>query len=403
MNKIYRSVIVGLAMGFVLESISYAQQARWKGKIETENGVKAIKNPSEPMYGEIKLELEEDLSIGKENDDNLYFYRGFVFEVDKEGNVFIFDRADLRIQKFNRQGKYIQTIGRKGQGPSEFQDLLSRIDIDSSGNIYVKGRNSIQIFNNNGQFVKSTPMGASLTIFCIFDDGNVLGKTHSFEAEGFTNEIALFNSDGKKIKTFISFFRPRPKVQASIVFLHPYGQDIYCCAVNGKLGIYGYSSEYKLFVVNSSGENVYCIEKDELPQKMTREERYKPIDDHMKAAKKQGFGVLPTGEIEKFSNLTEYKPFFRDILSDDKGNIYVQKSILVIGNEIEYDLFNKVGHYLYKIKIPYLVDSPFIKLPIVIRNGNIYSGKHDKESGLDFLKRYKIKNWEQIKAGSEIK
>ncbi len=46
------------------------QKPQWKGKIEYENGVKVIKNPNEPLYGEITFELEEDLSIGNEEDEN---------------------------------------------------------------------------------------------------------------------------------------------------------------------------------------------------------------------------------------------------------------------------------------------------------------------------------------------
>jgi hypothetical protein len=39
------------------------QEARWKGKIEKPDGVKIIKNPNKPLYGETEFELEEDLSI----------------------------------------------------------------------------------------------------------------------------------------------------------------------------------------------------------------------------------------------------------------------------------------------------------------------------------------------------
>jgi len=51
-------------------SSSYSQQkAEWKGTVEEMDGVKVIKNPQEPLFGEIEFELEEDLSIGREDDD----------------------------------------------------------------------------------------------------------------------------------------------------------------------------------------------------------------------------------------------------------------------------------------------------------------------------------------------
>ena len=55
--------------------ISFGKQIeKWKGTIEEENGVKVIRNPNDPLYGEIKFELEEDLSIGNEEDENYAFY-----------------------------------------------------------------------------------------------------------------------------------------------------------------------------------------------------------------------------------------------------------------------------------------------------------------------------------------
>ena len=47
-----------------LDSYSAQELPEWKGKIETDNGVKIIKNPQQPLYGDILLEIEEDLEIG---------------------------------------------------------------------------------------------------------------------------------------------------------------------------------------------------------------------------------------------------------------------------------------------------------------------------------------------------
>jgi hypothetical protein len=46
----------------LLFGFSISQKPQWKGTIEEENGVKVIKNPNEPLYGEISFNLEEDLS-----------------------------------------------------------------------------------------------------------------------------------------------------------------------------------------------------------------------------------------------------------------------------------------------------------------------------------------------------
>ena len=56
----------------------------------------------------------------------------------------------------------------------------------------------------------------------------------------------------------------------------------------------------------------------------------------------------------------------------------------------DYDLFGKSGHYLYRVKVPILER-------IKIKSGFIYCGKKDSKTGYSYMKRYKIKNWDQIR------
>jgi len=130
------------------------QKPEWKGKIETENGIKVIKNPREPLYGEIKLDLQEDLNIGREDDDNYFFYRFVDITVDSTGNIYVSDLTNYRVQKFDKNGNYILTIGRKGQGPGEFQQPSS-LCIDNKDRICILEQRRIHIFDMGGQFKKS--------------------------------------------------------------------------------------------------------------------------------------------------------------------------------------------------------------------------------------------------------
>ena len=100
----YLSIVLFLSISVLCISFG-GQKAEWKGKIEIENGVKIIQNPGYPLYGEIKLELEEDLSIGNENDENYLFYRARDIQVDLEGNIYVLDSGNHRLQVFDKNGK----------------------------------------------------------------------------------------------------------------------------------------------------------------------------------------------------------------------------------------------------------------------------------------------------------
>ncbi|MCH8128062.1 6-bladed beta-propeller [candidate division KSB1 bacterium] len=122
-------------------------------QIYQENGVTIVHNPATPIDKEIrKLNFIEELSIGSEStDENYLFYRAWFIDVDSKGNCYVLDRGNHRIQKFDLSGNYTLTIGRKGQGPGEFESP-NRILINSKDQIIVNdGTNRrITVFNSEG-------------------------------------------------------------------------------------------------------------------------------------------------------------------------------------------------------------------------------------------------------------
>jgi len=89
----------------------------WKGKIEHRNGIKVIKNPKEPLFGEITLELEEDLVIGDSKRAEYMLFRIRSVDIDPKGNLYVFDLEDNKVRIYDRNGIFLRAFGRKGQGP----------------------------------------------------------------------------------------------------------------------------------------------------------------------------------------------------------------------------------------------------------------------------------------------
>ena len=73
---------------------------------------------------------------------------------DAAGNIFVSDGyGNSRVAKFDRNGKFIKSWGHRGTGPGEF-NLLHTIATDAQGNVYVGDRSNrrIQVFDNDGNF-----------------------------------------------------------------------------------------------------------------------------------------------------------------------------------------------------------------------------------------------------------
>ena len=101
--------------------------------------------------------------------------------------------------------------------------------------------------------------------------------------------------------------------------------------------------------------------------------------------------LLSMDEIKKAYAFPPNKSFYAYLLSDEDSNVFVLR-MPPINRKIvsaEFDYFNNEGYYLYRIKMP--------TLPRVIRNGYAYREKWDSDSEFFRIKRYKIKNWNQIK------
>ena len=73
---------------------------------------------------------------------------------DAAGNIFVADGlANARIAKFDKDGRFVKSWGKKGTAPGEFANVRS-IAVDAQGNVYAAdGENKrVQVFDNDGGF-----------------------------------------------------------------------------------------------------------------------------------------------------------------------------------------------------------------------------------------------------------
>jgi hypothetical protein len=98
------------------------------------------------------------------------FDEAFGLAIDTEDNIYVVDRQNDRVQKFDSDGVYVSQFGTSGSDNGEF-NLPHAIAIDSNGNLYVVDRDNDRI----QKFSSTDPISTALT-------GLTCGTTYHYRA-----------------------------------------------------------------------------------------------------------------------------------------------------------------------------------------------------------------------------
>ncbi len=93
---------------------------------------------------------------------------------DAAGNIFVADGlGNARIAKFDKEGKFIKSWGKKGAAPGEFANVRS-IAVDAQGNVYAAdgGNKRVQVFDNDGNFKTAFTNVGNAQALCITKGSN---------------------------------------------------------------------------------------------------------------------------------------------------------------------------------------------------------------------------------------
>jgi DNA-binding beta-propeller fold protein YncE len=93
------------------------------------------------------------LGHGRGNEPGQFMFPTFV-ALDREGNVYVTDSLNCRVEKFSPEGKYLRSFGGMGNAWGEFTRPKG-VALDRFGNVYVvdSGWSNVQIFNQKGQIL----------------------------------------------------------------------------------------------------------------------------------------------------------------------------------------------------------------------------------------------------------
>ena len=340
------------------------QKAKWKGTIEEIDGIAVVKNPKEPMHGEGVFLIEEELSIGEEGEGDEYFFSDVIdIAVDEEGKLYILDMHEAHIKVFDKTGKYIKTIGNKGQGPGEMS-IPSSIQITPEDEIAVNDwpARKIHFFALDGKFLHSLSQ-RNMGFFTdpkIDNSGNITASYMIMDNE-VTYVLKKFNSQFKELFPIFS------TVLLKYPNLDPFFPQCYWDLIGENNLVWGFAEKYELYIIDSEGKTDKKITREYDPIKITDEEKEKSAE-----------GLL--GGVKLVWNA--HHNAFIYLCVDDEGRIFTRTYEKAHDSaEYYYDVFDQDGKYMVKI--------PLKSRPYVIKKGKLYTIEEDEE-GYQLVKRYGI-------------
>jgi len=176
--------------------------------------------------GKVLLALGEK---GVAGEDESHFNKPTDIAFAPNGDFFVSDGyGNSRVVKFDKTGKFLLAWGKKGTGEGEF-NTPHAVRLDSKGNLFVGDRENdrVQVFDQNGKFIRSFGGFAPFGLFITADDT-------LFVADGRAHHVMKMTLEGKILDT-IGKMGPEPGH-----FFLPHGitvdKDgaIYVTEINGK-------------------------------------------------------------------------------------------------------------------------------------------------------------------------
>jgi hypothetical protein len=253
--------------------------------VQEVNGVKVYHNKNIPSDPNFKITPKKLFTIEGYDENATDTLRNFLLikdiTVDSRGNVYLLDSKLASVKIFDRNGKYLKSIGRKGTGPGEFNDPFPILMLNDT--LYICDNTSqISVYDNEYNFIRRFSPGSNIGFMSMMSvsSDTFISTTTSWKSEDevlyFVSTTYLrdakFNITEKLKETICKFIGENTNF---FDYSIPYcvgDKDIY----------FGENStnEYSIEVLDTNGNIKYKIKKDFRKIMMPNDEE-KKFEDNM--------------------------------------------------------------------------------------------------------------------------
>lgn len=355
---------------------------RHKAEIEIINGVEYVHNRVIPSHPEQSVEFVEEMILeDKDPDGNLILYEPTTFLISSTGNIIIADYQDQRIKVFSPDGEFLYSFGGSGQGPGEFQNIIS-MEFSPDGQLLVldTGNRRTSTMDGNGMFLNSHIWrGFHFQLFMVggesyIADDMVFGQPSRLFVKKYDLEGKEISSFGEFVPLGARVLREGDAVFSIMVPFQPYS----VFAVDPERG-WLYHCLNDRYVIEVFDRNSRLIRKIDRPYSrlpftsVDAGQFYASIDEDRNEIFSQ---MARQVELPQYKTVTDY------MCVDDTGNLWVKThEVQETGSLVHgYDIFDDRGIYVARIWSDIQPDK-FYK-------GNMYALTTDEE-GYATLRRFR--------------
>jgi len=345
------------------------QQKSYPVVTVTKDGVKTITNPEYPSDGRFIAKLTAEMSCGEEAKPEMAMLnKPLDLRVDDQGRVYVMDWGDVHIKVYDGQGRFLRTIGRKGQGPGEL-DTPSFFELTKSGKVCVlDGRQRrITILTNEGQYISSFRFDG------FFRSLAIDGQDRLFLAKYGAAEELKLSTEFREVPYITSIFRTDASGK-EMVHLTDFLGEVQVMKAVGSGGIVGSMGVYMIvWAINRQGK-LYGGYNE-----IYRLGAYGP-DGKIEFAFGREFTPLKNPGYKGEPGQKKTMPAFnRTIIFDEDGNLWLELYKDDTIKYFTYDVFSPEGIYLKQVRIDQRI--------FQFKNGKVYSIVQP-EDGYPSIKRF---------------
>ena len=369
-GRLRKALLLGLGLPVLFASITLmaSAQGKWKGTVVKEGDVTVVKNPKEPLYKTPVLELKEELSLGGPDapgDQAFDSIRNFV--VDDAGTIYVLDQRAAHVKVFDASGRYVRTIGRKGQGPGELE-LPGTISLNrTTGELAVQqSTRRMTYFKADGTFLRHLSLKDTWALRGRVDSrGNIYVVEGVLDEKDPRYETKLLRPDGSLVATLARSPAPMRRAGRLPAFM---AISYFVVDGNDRL-VYGYPLTYEVqYYVPGSPKIFRKISRDYDPVPVTAEEKANEARD-----------FPPDFKVEL--DFPKYHSAYYRFFTSDTGHLFVQTWEKTEDGKSLHDIFDPEGRFIGRV--------PLKPTGVEILKGKYYALEED-EDGYQYVKRYAV-------------